>query len=83
VITRKPQSKGSLTKQSQDKNQAQKEARDQILHMNFNLDIPEKLSERGDLDSCLGQTDREVEAELIKHVDEAKAQYKKRQAEFK
>lgn len=51
--------------------------------MNFNLDIPEKLSERGDQDSVLGQTDREVEVELAKHLDEAKAQYKKKQAEFK
>lgn len=51
--------------------------------MNFNLDIPEKLSEKGDQDSILGQTDREVEVELGKHLEEAKAQYKKKQAEFK
>jgi hypothetical protein len=83
MITRKSLQKGGSSKPLVDRNPPLKEDRNEILHMNFNLDIPDKLSERGEQDSVLGQTDREVEVELGKHLDEAKDQYKKKQAEFK
>ena len=41
------------------------------------------MSDKDGLDSVLGQTELEVEAELVKHIEETKDLYKKKQAEFK
>lgn len=51
--------------------------------LNFNVDIPDKISDKDGLDSILGQTELEVEAELIKNIEETKQLYKKKQSEFK
>ena len=82
AIKKKTQKQG-FSKSTGEKNLISKVKSDDILQMNFNLDIPEQGSQREDHNSSQGHTDREVEVELARHVEEAKAIYKKKQSEFK